>query len=77
MREIIFSCQTYEGGFAACADAEAHGGYTFCGLASLIMLGRDQLVDVSSLLKWLAFKQMKFEGGFQVLRSSSTQNGRN
>jgi protein farnesyltransferase subunit beta len=27
--EWIMLCQTYEGGFGACPDAEAHGGYNF------------------------------------------------
>ncbi|KAI3951080.1 hypothetical protein MKW92_030614 [Papaver armeniacum] len=29
----ILSCQTYEGGIAGEPGTEAHGGYTFCGLA--------------------------------------------
>lgn len=63
--EWIMLCQTYEGGFGACPDAEAHGGYTYCGVASLKLLGKDSLLDVDSLLYWLVNKQMKFEGGFQ------------
>jgi protein farnesyltransferase subunit beta len=63
--EWIVSCQTYEGGFASCRDSEAHGGYSYCGVAALVLLGRQQLCDTKSLLRWLAFKQMKYEGGFQ------------
>lgn len=44
---------------------EAHGGYTFCGLASLFLLNRVRLCDVKSLLRWLVNRQMKYEGGFQ------------
>jgi len=29
---------------------EAHGGYSFCGLAALVMLGRQQLCDIRALL---------------------------
>ena len=29
---------------------EAHGGYSFCGLAALILLGHDRLCDMSALL---------------------------
>ncbi|KAK9886559.1 hypothetical protein WA026_017486 [Henosepilachna vigintioctopunctata] len=61
----IISCQTYEGGFGGCPDMEAHGGYTFCGLASLIILGKHHLCDIQSLLRWLVHRQMSLEGGFQ------------
>jgi len=63
--EWVVSCQTYEGGFSACPDAEAHGGYTFCGVAALMLLGRQSLIHIDSLTKWLVFKQMRHEGGFQ------------
>ena len=43
-------CQTYEGGFGGCPGMEAHGGYSFCGLAALILLGHDRLCDMKSLL---------------------------
>ncbi len=65
---VVDSCQTYEGGFGAAAGDEAHGGYTFCGLATLTLLGREALLHTPSLLRWLANKQMRFEGGFQVRR---------
>ncbi|KAL3288746.1 hypothetical protein HHI36_003181 [Cryptolaemus montrouzieri] len=61
----IVSCQTYEGGFGGCPDMEAHGGYTFCGLAALIILRKQQLCDIQALLRWLVHRQMRFEGGFQ------------
>lgn len=48
--EWIVSCQTYEGGFASCRDSEAHGGYSYCGVAALVLLGRQQLCDTKSLL---------------------------
>lgn len=35
----VASCQTYEGGFGGAPDLEAHGGYAFCGVAALVMLG--------------------------------------
>jgi protein farnesyltransferase subunit beta len=63
--EWIQQCQTYEGGFGATPDNEAHGGYTFCGLASLKLLKKDHLCDIDTLTYWLVNKQMKFEGGFQ------------
>lgn len=36
----MFSCQTYEGGFAGTPGSEAHGGYTFCAVAGLTILNR-------------------------------------
>lgn len=48
--EWVISCQSYEGGFSGCPGLEAHGGYAFCGLASLVMLRKTHLCDVQSLL---------------------------
>lgn len=63
--EWIVRCQTYEGGFAGGPGMEAHGGYSFCGLASLVMLGKQHLCDLPALLRWTTARQMSFEGGFQ------------
>ena len=60
----IADCQTFEGGFGAEPFNEAHGGYTFCALAALRILGAVSLVDVDALQSWLARRQMGFEGGF-------------
>lgn len=38
VKEYIMRCQSWEGGFGACQGAEAHGGYTYCGLAALCIL---------------------------------------
>ena len=63
---ILFSrCQTYEGGFGATPGNEAHGGYTFCGLAALLFMGKERLCNEDRLLRWVCNKQMKVEGGFQ------------
>jgi len=61
-----FSCQTYEGGLGGCHGVEAHGGYSFCGYAALVILGHHKLLDTDRLLKWVVNRQMSFEGGFQV-----------
>lgn len=63
--EWVVSCQTYEGGFAGRPGLEAHGGYSFCGLASLCLLRKVSLCDTKLLLRWIVNRQMKFEGGFQ------------
>ncbi|XP_059157217.1 protein farnesyltransferase subunit beta-like [Physella acuta] len=63
--EFITRCQTYEGGFAGYPGLEAHGGYTFCGVAALVLLGHTERCDLRSLLRWTANRQTQFEGGFQ------------
>ncbi|CAG2107448.1 unnamed protein product [Medioppia subpectinata] len=62
--EWLLSCQTYEGGFGAAPGHEAHGGYTFCAVAALILLKSLDKCDIKSLLKWVTNKQHKYEGGF-------------
>ena len=57
---------------------EAHGGYSYCGLAALCIAGssfcmsfkafcagKADALDLHSFLKWAVFKQMSHEGGFQ------------
>lgn len=60
----LLKCQTYEGGFGAGPGHEAHGGYTFCGVASLVLLNQLHRCDVEALLHWTVNKQQKLEGGF-------------
>uniref|UniRef100_A0A7E4VXI3 Protein farnesyltransferase subunit beta n=1 Tax=Panagrellus redivivus TaxID=6233 RepID=A0A7E4VXI3_PANRE len=61
----VVSCQTYEGGFAAEPFVEAHGGYTYCGVAALAMLHKLTMCNYDRLLLWSSNRQMGFEGGFQ------------
>jgi len=60
----IASCQTYEGGIAGEPYAEAHGGYTYCGLAAMVLLNEVEKLDLPSLIGWVAFRQ-GVECGFQ------------
>lgn len=60
----ILSCQTYEGGFGSIPGSEAHGGYTFCCVASLCLLNQLRRANLQNLLRWLAHKQMSDDGGF-------------
>ncbi|CAK9238347.1 unnamed protein product [Sphagnum troendelagicum] len=63
--EYICSCQTYEGGIGGEPGAEAHGGYTYCGLATLALMNRVDVLDLPSLVNWVVFRQGAVEGGFQ------------
>lgn len=60
------SAQTYEGGFGGEPGNEAHGGYTYCGLASLVLCGGDtSMINLKSLTRWAARRQTTLAGGFQ------------
>ena len=48
--EFVGKCQTYEGGMGGFPGNEAHGGYTFCGFAALILLNRFDVVDLPLLI---------------------------
>uniref|UniRef100_A0AAZ3SHY9 Protein farnesyltransferase subunit beta n=1 Tax=Oncorhynchus tshawytscha TaxID=74940 RepID=A0AAZ3SHY9_ONCTS len=63
--EVDVSCQNWEGGLGGVPGLEAHGGYTFCGMAALVILGKEHMLDLKSLLRWVASRQMRYEGGFQ------------
>jgi len=66
-------CQTFEGGFAGVPNTEAHGGYTFCGVASYFFLLNPMngdiskqiknQIDVDLLIRWCVMRQYLLEGG--------------
>ena len=62
--ENIKNCQTFEGGLGPEPYCEAHGGYSYCGIATLVLLNKLYEIDVSSFLRWLVSRQMIKEGGF-------------
>ena len=62
---FLLSCQSYEGGFGGEPGNEAHGGYNFCALAGLLILGMANQCDIDSQERWLLQRQVKLEGGFQ------------
>lgn len=63
--EYIKRCQTWEGGIAGEEGLEAHGGYSYCGLASLCILGKAGMLDLEAFLRWASCRQLRSEGGFQ------------
>lgn len=46
----IKQCQTYEGGFGGVPGLEAHGGYSFCAVAALLLLNTNGGINQRSLL---------------------------
>ncbi|CAG8735421.1 26149_t:CDS:10 [Dentiscutata erythropus] len=63
--EVDIRCQAFDGGIGGEPGLEAHGGYAFCGLAAMEILGKTDLLDIPSLFRWASSLQMKLEGGFQ------------
>ena len=68
---FLARCQSQEGGFGGEPGNEAHGGYTYCALAALALLGaRGEAalggagVDCAALARWLRLRQLRGEGGF-------------
>lgn len=62
--EYVRRCQTFEGGIAGEEGLEAHGGYSYCGLAALCIIGRADVLDLDLFLNWACKRQMPMEGGF-------------
>lgn len=60
MLTIVSSGQTYEGGIGGEPGNEAHGGYTFCGLAAAALAGAAHALDLDSLARWAASCQVPF-----------------
>ena len=63
--EFVQRCQTYEGGFGGEPGNEAHGGYNYCALATLLILKSAHKCDMVAQERWLLQRQVKLEGGFQ------------
>lgn len=62
--EFLIRCQNYEGGFGGVPhEDEAHGGYTFCAVASLAILGALDRIDVEKLADWCSQRQYNDEKG--------------
>ncbi|XP_010441123.1 PREDICTED: protein farnesyltransferase subunit beta [Camelina sativa] len=62
--EYILSCQTYEGGIGGEPGSEAHGGNTYCGLATMILINEVDSLNLDSLMNWAVHRQ-GVEMGFQ------------
>ncbi|VVB09361.1 unnamed protein product [Arabis nemorensis] len=62
--DYIVSCQTYEGGIGGEPGSEAHGGYTYCGLATMNLINEVDRLDLDTLMNWAVHRQ-GVEMGFQ------------
>lgn len=62
--DFLVGCQSFEGGFGGCPhEDEAHGGYTFCAVASLHILDAIDRIDIANLAKWCSQRQLDPERG--------------
>lgn len=57
--QYIRQCQCYDGGLSQSPSLESHGGSTFCGIASLCLMGQLDagVVDVHRLQRWCLRRQ--------------------
>lgn len=53
-----------QGGLGGEPGNEAHGGYTYCGVAALALLGRLGALDVAAVAAAASQRQAWLEGGF-------------
>ena len=63
--DFLLATQGFDGGMGALPGNEPHGGYTYCAVGGLLLLGRGHEMRVESLLHWVVSRQMPVEGGFQ------------
>ncbi len=64
MLDYIMKSLTYEGAFAQGPDLEAHGGSTYCALASLAILDKLEALDEAVREKCLRWCVLRLEEGF-------------
>jgi len=64
--KYIQSCRTWDGAISLIPGQESHGGSTFCGIASLKLMGRlNQVLDDNDdnwrreLVQWCVFRQIE------------------
>ncbi|KAI0565870.1 Protein farnesyltransferase subunit beta [Gracilaria domingensis] len=63
--KYLSSLQAFDGGLGGEPGCEAHGGNTYCGTASAVILREKDAVDADKILNWAAMRQLAYEGGFQ------------
>jgi len=54
--DFVKNCQSYQGGFGQTPGLEAHGGSTYCAVASLVMSGAE-IPNEGKLMQWLMLRQ--------------------
>ncbi|MEN2496607.1 MAG: hypothetical protein MHMPM18_001105 [Marteilia pararefringens] len=62
--QYILKCQSFSGGFSSNPGSEVHSGYTYCAVASLVMLDSLDKCDITSLRNWVLKRSRTIEGAF-------------
>ncbi|TRY53558.1 Protein farnesyltransferase subunit beta/PFTB repeat [Cryptosporidium tyzzeri] len=65
IEDYILNCSGFDGGYSGDFGGESHGGYTYCVVSGLCILGKSSIIDIDSLLYWIVQRQSGIEGGFQ------------
>ncbi|OHT06841.1 Protein farnesyltransferase subunit beta [Tritrichomonas foetus] len=63
--EYVLSCNSYDGGFGPVPGVESHGGYVHCAVGAMYLLHQLDRLNLNSLMRWIAMRQMEYSGGFQ------------
>lgn len=63
--EYVFSCVNEDGGFSPRPGCESHAGYVHSAIGILYLLNRLDDINLNSVIRWIAERQMQFSGGFQ------------
>ncbi len=64
--EFIVNSLRYDGGFAQCPGMEAHGGSTYCAVASLSLMGTLNVLTKAQLDKLIRWCALRLNVGYQV-----------
>jgi len=62
--------QTYERGLGGEPGNEAHGGYTFCGLAALMLVDQAHQLDLPRLVHWAVHMQVSMQSAWPICDKS-------
>ncbi|CAN8061541.1 unnamed protein product [Agarophyton chilense] len=63
--QYLSRLQSFDGGLGGEPGCEAHGGNTYCGTASAVILEDTKAINAEKVLRWAVMRHMPYEGGFQ------------
>ena len=73
----FLSNSAYDGGIGQRPGVEGHGGHTYCALASLALMGRQDALSKPQKLKVLRWCVFRLHQGFQVNQIFIYKNSKN
>ena len=69
--QFSIRCQNYDGWIGGEPGIGGHGGYTFCGLAAMEIMGKTDLLDIPLLLVMINFLFVSLKNHNKILKCSS------